>query len=407
MNIRVLAWIVVCVPLAVAQDWGRFKGPDGAGLSGAPSVPVSFTMDDVNWRVPLPGKGHSSPVIWKGRIFLTCNGAKAGTRSVVCLNAKDGSVRWKREREFAPHAQHRFNSFASSTPVVDAERVYVVWSTGEQLVATALDHDGKPAWRTELGHFSAQHGSGASPIVVKGVVVIGNDNEGENSFLVGLDKKTGKEIWRRPRESSRASYATPIVRRMKTRVEVLFASTSHGITSLDPKTGKPNWETGPVFKYRCVGSPGIADGVLLATAGSGGGGKDSIAYELPMTAKGKPKELYRMRRALPYVPSVLGIGKRFFLFGDGGVLSCIDAKTGDVTWRERVEGSFYSSPVCIGNRIFAMSRRGALYVIEAADTFRLLGSVELGDPSSATPAVANGVLYLRTERHLVSVGGAR
>ena len=261
-------------------------------------------------------------------------------------------------------------------------------------------------WKKDIGLFSAQHGSGISPIVVGDVVVVGNDNEKKPSFLMGLDRATGATRWKRSRESSRASYATPLVRRVGKRVEVIFASTSHGMTSLDPKTGALQWETGPVFTERCVGTPAITDGVLFACAGSDGGGRESLAIELPVgKSTKKPKELYTVRRSLSYVPGPIGVGKRFFMFSDGGIVTCLHARSGERVWRERLDGAFYCSPICIGDRLYAVSRSGELFVISTGDTFKLLGRVDLGERSSATPAVANGVLYLRTERHLLSVGG--
>jgi outer membrane protein assembly factor BamB len=339
--------------------------------------------------VQLPGRGHSSPVFWKGKIFLTSEGA-GGKRWIVCLDARDGHTIWKREDTFSPHKQHRYNSFASSTPCVDGSHVYVLWSSGESLLAMALDHEGKPVWKSKLGGFSAQHGSGASPVVVDGVLIASNDNEGKPSWLMGLDRDTGKTLWKRDRQTIRASYATPVVHHLGPDAsEVLFASTAHGITSLDPRTGKLNWESGPIFKERCVGSAVIAEGVLLATAGAGGGGKESVALVLPgKKQEGKPRTLYSVRRAIPYVPTPVGYGKRFFLLSDGGIASCIKATTGEVVWRERLEGSFFGSPICVNDKLYVISRSGDLFVLAAKDEFMLLGRVSLGEKSSATPAVS-------------------
>ena len=406
MHFRVLLALSFVSALTCGQDWTRFRGPGGLGLASGATIPASFGADDLNWKIKLPGKGHSSPLVWKDRVFVTCEGAESGKRLVVCIDAKSGSVVWKRERGFSVHPQHRFNSVASATPAVDADRIYLLWTSGDTLVAAALNHDGKQLWKRDVGPFSAQHGSGISPVVVGDVVVIGNDNEKKPSFLMGLDRATGATRWKRERESSRASYATPLVRRVGKRVEVIFASTSHGVTSLDPKTGALQWETGPVFTERCVGAPAIADGVLFACAGTGGGGRESLAIELPVgKSTMKPKKLYTVRRSLSYVPGPIGVGKRFFMFSDGGIVTCLHASSGERVWRERLDGAFYCSPICIGDRLYAVSRSGELFVISTGDTFKLLGRVDLGERSSATPAVANGVLYLRTERHLLSVGG--
>lgn len=408
MPLRSAILLLLIAVTTVGQEWPRFRGPDGSGLVPELPIPATFALDDARWNVKLPGKGHSSPVIWNDRIWVTCEGTERGRRSLVCLSTADGSRVWAKDLEFEPHAQHRFNSSASSTPAADGQRVYVAWTTGRKLVATAFDHAGKRLWRRELGPSTAQHGSGASPVVIDDIVLVGNDHEGDGSALFGLDAKTGEPVWKRDRDSTRASYATPIVRRADGKVDVIFASTSHGITCLEPKTGRLLWETGPGFRQRFVGSPAIADGVLFAAAGSGGGGKESIAVELPAVgAKAEAKILYRVRRRLPYVTSPIGIGQRFFSVADGGFASCLDAKTGDEVWNERLDGSFYASPICIGDRIYVVSRSGELFVLKAADEFELLGRVDLGEASYATPAVADGTLYLRTETRLIAVGAKK
>ena len=372
---------------APAQEWARFRGPGGAGVAPEADIPSIFTMDDVAWKITLPGKGHSSPVVWKDRLWVTCEGSEPGKRSLVCLSPADGSVRWNRELTFEPHDQHRFNSSASATPAVDAEGVYVFWTSGDRLIASAFDHDGEPSWTRELGRSTAQHGSGASPVVVNGVLLVGNDHEGEGSALFGLRCSDGKTIWKRERDSTRASYATPLVRRTAAGTEAIFASTSHGVTSLDPKTGNLNWETDASFKQRFVGSPAIADGVLFASAGSGGGGKESIAIALPDgPTKKAPEILYRARRRLPYVTTPIGVGERFFLIADGGFASCVDARSGDEIWNQRLDGSFYCSPVCVGDRIYVVSRSGELFVIAARDEFKLESFLKLKRRIPVTPS---------------------
>ena len=392
---------------ATAQDWTRFRGPGGQGHGEGTAIPSSFDAKAYRWRVELAGPGHSSPVVWGERLFLTTADPEAGKRWIVCHGTGDGAELWRTEVTFEAHGQHRLNSFASSTPAVDADGVYLAWTTGESLEALALDHAGKRLWRRELGAFRARHGSGSSPLVVGGVVVIGNDNEGPESFLTGLDAATGEEVWRRERESVRASYATPALHRPEDGpAQVLFASTAHDITSLDPLTGALNWEVDGLFTERCVASPVVVGGLVFATAGTGGGGKESVALELAPGEEGGERAVrYRLRRALPYVPTPVAAGGRLFLLSDGGVLSCVSGATGEELWRERVGTHFFGSPICVDDRLFAVATDGELVVVAAADEFQVLGRVDLGEPSQATPAVADGVLYLRTERHLIAVGG--
>src|SRR5262245_53789909 len=164
--------LVSCVDRTGAQEWTRFRGPNGTGVSNAKGIPTKISEADINWKIELPGSGHSSPVLWGEKIFLTTTGDKSGGISVICLNAKDGAKSWQHDFALTPFARHKFNSFASSTPAVDAERVYVLWNEPEHYMLTALDHSGKELWQRDLGAFVSQHGCGISPIVYKDKVIV-------------------------------------------------------------------------------------------------------------------------------------------------------------------------------------------------------------------------------------------
>jgi outer membrane protein assembly factor BamB len=395
------------------QEWTRFRGPNGSGISAAKTVPVQFSPGDVNWRIALPGVGHSSPVLWGKKIFVTSAEEDKGRRHVLCLNAADGKILWDRVYDFKPYRHHEFNSSASSTPTVDADRVYVTWSTPESVTVLALDHAGRELWKRDLGKLAIQHGGGASPIVVGDVVLLGvyQEEEGSEGFLIGLDRSSGRTLWKRPRATNgSASYATPMLYAPKDGpVEVVFTSTAHGMTSLDPKTGELNWEAPGLFSLRCVASPVLAGGLIFATAGEGGGGRQAVAVR-PGSRQNRrePAVAYRLPRGPSYVPTPIVMEDRIFAWGDGGIVTCLKADTGAMVWQERVgDGSYFGSPVCINGKLYSVSAKGELVVIAASDQFKALGRSDLGEPSHATPAVADGVLYLRTLSHLISVGGKK
>jgi outer membrane protein assembly factor BamB len=401
---------ILCTPSAVqAQEWTRFRGPNGTGISAATTIPTQFTETDYNWRVQLPGTGHSSPVLWGNRLFVTSAEETGGKRHLLCLNAADGRQLWVRSVTFTPHQRHRFNSFASSTPAVDADNVYTTWISPEAFLVLAYDHAGKELWKTDLGPYQVGHGGAASPVLVGDMLIVRSDNEDDApSFIVGLDRKTGAIRWKLPRTSKAGSYSTPILYEPKGgKPELIFTSNAHGFTSLDPATGEVNWELGGVFLQRCVGGPVAANGLLFATAGNGAGARQGVAIQ-PGSKGGPPaKVAYQVPRGIPYVPTPLVIGDLMFLWGDGGVVTCVRAATGEQVWMERIGGNFFGSPVCAGGKIYAISAAGELVVIEASDQFKLVAKNTLGEPSHATPAIANGAMYLRTERHLISVGGKK
>ena len=230
---RFVALLAALATAPLAQDWPRFRGPDGAG-HGEVELPAAFDAGAALWRVELPGRGHSSPVVLGERAYVTCEIAETNKRAIVCVSTDDGALLWIWDTPYEPFRQHRMNSYAGSTVAVDTDGVYASWVSGEGLQAVALDHAGDPLWQVELGGFRAQHGPGASPVVCGDVVAIANDHEGEGSFLVGLDRRTGEVVWKHARESVRAAPVTPAVWREGERELLLYSSTAHGLTCLGP-----------------------------------------------------------------------------------------------------------------------------------------------------------------------------
>lgn len=400
-----LAVTLIFANVAGAQEWTRFRGPGGSGLSNAKNLPVEIIETNIKWRVDLPGNGHSSPVLWGDTIFLTTSsGGKSGRRSVVALSAKNGAEKWRSEHRFTPYSQHRFNDFASSTPCVDAQRVYVTWTSPEGVEVLAIDHAGKLAWSKTVGEFSAVHGSSTSPVLAGGVLVIGNHGEKGESFIIGLDAKTGEEKWRVKRETgSTGAYNTPALRTIDGGGELVFSSTAHGLTAIDPATGKIRWEHDPGFSKRCVGSPVISGDIVFAAAGSGGGGKESTVVRI---VDGKPQPAWKSgKKGLPYVPTGIAFEGLLFLLSDGGVMSCRRAADGELLWQKRVIGAPYASPIIVGGRIYCCSKEGKLVVLKAGEKYAPLGSYKFPDGIYATPAAAGGRLYVRTFSQLFCISG--
>ena len=189
MKQLLLIFAVIVAPNLFGENWPRFRGPNGAGVSGD-AIPVIWKKEHFKWKTPLPGVGHGSPVVWEGRIFLLCANEKTGERIAVGLDASSGRVLWQLAFEADKHRHHKNNSFASSTPAVDGDGVYFSWGTPEALTLMALNHDGKLTWRANLGPVKGGHGFGASPIVLHDLVVLSNDQDGESSLLA-LVKHTG------------------------------------------------------------------------------------------------------------------------------------------------------------------------------------------------------------------------
>ncbi len=418
--------LLLSATYAGGQEWTRFRGPDGNGISDATTIPVTWTDRDYNWKVKLPGVGHSSPVLWGERIFLTCGDPETARRTVLCLAAADGRILWRRDYPSKAHKMHRFNSYGTATPATDAGGVVVTWSTPEEIVLLALDLEGRETWRRDLGPLVSVHGSGSSPIIVGDLVVLANDQADlklmarylpkgtpigppGKSFLTAVDRKTGETRWEVKRRSTLVPYSTPCVRRPEGGdPELIFSSTSHGITAVDAATGKVNWEMDDLFKDRCVGSPVSGSDWVMASYGHGARGNRLAVVRPGVPSKNKePKLAFDITKSVPLVPTPLVKDGRAFLWCDDGVVTCVDVSTGKVIWKERVGGNFYGSPVCVNNRLYCIDRAGTVVVVAASDTYEPLARVSLGELSYATPAVAGGVMYLRTHAHLYSLGGRK
>ena len=390
---------------AAGQEWTRFRGSNGAGIGAAAAIPPAWSDKDYAWKVDLPGTGHSSPVLWGDRVFVTATVKESAKRIVLCLKAADGSVAWKHEYDSRPFRQHVDNSFASSTPAVDAKHVYVCWHTPDEYTLRALDHAGNEAWTVNLGRYVSQHGSGTSPIVVDDLVLLGNDQEGPESFLVAVEAASGKVRWKVPRKARRMSAATPVVYEPAGGPkQVIFSSKDDGLTGIDPRDGSVIWQVTGIFPMRTVGSAIVAGDLVIASCGEGPNGHDMVAVRAG-TRERKAEVVWKTKRNTPYVPTPVAQGEHLFVWTDGGIVSCLKLATGEPVWDQRVGGNYYASPVLVNGHLFNVSRRGEVVAIAAAPVKpEVAGRTDLGEGTHATPAIAGGRMYVRTFGKLVCVG---
>lgn len=406
--LHVFAIVLLFNAIAQAEPgWTQFRGPNATGIVASTALPTRMTADDYLWQIDLPGLGHSSPVFWQGRLIVTSEVKGQKKRQVLCLDAEDGRIVWTHEEEYKEaNGHHRLNSFAASTPAVDKNGIYVTWISGDDLILFALDHDGAPMWRHEIPcEFASRFGPGTSPIVLDGTVITSNEHQGSVCFLIGVDAESGKIAWRVPRKTGLASFCTPKVYRPdEGPVQVLFVSTVHGVTSLDPKSGEVLWELSCDFTLKPCATPVIADGVVFVTTGKGSAGFETVAIRLPdVTRNEKPEILYRSEARLPYVPTPLAYDGKFLLWTDAGFVTCIEARSGRELWNGKVSGKFFSSPLLVDNRIYNASREGEMTVL-ASDRFEILAQSDLPEGTHSTPAVIGSRMYLRTYEKLICIG---
>lgn len=411
--LAIVASLPLCLSPAAAQEWTRFHGPNGSGESEASTIPAAWTEKDINWKVKLPGIGHASPVLWGDKIFVFSADPQTATRYVQCISAGDGSEIWTREYPGVKHHLHTNSSFASATPAVDAERVYLAWSDPEFTRLMALDHAGHEQWTINLGPWVSQHGFGSSPMLYGDLVVVHcsqEDSQGTDprqpreSFIVAVDRSTGDIRWKTPRKIVSASYSVPCVRKNEAgQDELVCSSQAEGIFALDPKTGRELWSVPTAFTMRTVSSPLLVNGLIFGSTGKGAGGH----YVVAVRPGQRPEVEYEIRRDAPYVPTSVARGHLLFLFEDRlGHVSCVDTTSGEIVWSQpRVGKAFFGSPVRAGDKLFCVDTDGVVICLAAEDEFKELGRTPLGELCRSTPAIAGGRMYVRTVGHLISVGG--
>jgi outer membrane protein assembly factor BamB len=409
-----LLWLSLAIVLQIAgagraeeANWSRFRGPNGSGVAADVDFPAAFSVEDFEWRVSLSGKGHSSPVAWGDRLFVTAADPETGELSLVALDAATGEQLWTRRFEGEPHHLHAANSYASSSPAVDASRVYLVWPSSGSLKAAAVSHDGEPVWKRELGPLDYKHGFGGSPTIIDGMVVVANDNSGE-SFVTALDVSTGEPRWRRTRTPGTESYATPAVwMHGDGDAHIVVHSTEEGMAGLAPEDGRVLWQLEDVFPVRCVSSPLVAGGLIFGGSGEGGAGKSFVAVRPPKSKDDEATVAYQLSKSLPQVPTPVATDELLFVWSDRGVVSCYELSTGKPLWTERVsrngKGNYYSSPVIVGDKLYGVAADGDVVTLAADDEYKLLGRSDLGEASSATPIVHRGRMYFRCESSLASL----
>ena len=399
---------VLSVAAVSAADWPRFRGPNGLGVAEDAALPTKWSgTSGLAWKTALPGSGNGSPIVARGKVFVQASSADATQRMLLCLDAKTGKIDWTATRPGSKAHVHAKNSLASSTPASDGERVYAVFWDGREVSLSAYDFAGKPLWSKPLGGYESQHGVGMSPVAFGGKVYVNYDQDGAAEFVC-FDGKSGDKLWSAPRKPFRACYSSALVREVDGRPEVVNASTA-GVTGYDPETGSVKWDWAWKFDgmaLRTVGSPILVGDTLVAVSGDGGGSRSAVALKLTKEPGGSPTLLWENKKETPYVPGPLVKGDHLYWVTDGGVAACVELATGKVVWSERAFSKAVSaSPILAGDNVVAVAEDGKAVVFNATPAgFEKVAENALGEAVFASPAAADGKLYLRGATHLFAVG---
>jgi len=396
---------VVLPASGAEQQWPRFRGPTGQGLTGQKDLPIHWDKSSgaIVWRTKIPGRGNSSPIVWGERIFLTSATADGSERSLYCLNKTDGRVLWERKAPAKPpeNGVREKNGYASATPVTDGEHVLVFFGSCGLL---CHDFEGKLLWQYDALTFNTTHGTGSSPLLYKDKVIFIHDQNRAESVFLALDKRTGNLLWKRAR-SRAMTWSTPVAVHVGDHDELVFAG-GETVKGYDPETGSELWSlNGPTAEV--VPTVVIGKDMIYSASGRNGptialrpGGKGDVTLT---------HLVWRAVRGGPHVPSPLLLEGRLYTVNDTGILSCLNAATGQLIWQERINDRFSASPIEAGGLLYFAAESGVTYVLRAGDKFDMVAKNELDAGILASPAVVGNQLFLRTQEELLclSSGGVR
>ena len=434
----IAAAILLAGSSIAAQDWPQWRGPGGHGVSSEKNLPTEWspaTPDkpavNIKWKTEIPGRGHSSPIVWRNRLFVTTSikgahvpGRKAPvhldfnrqpgyvhpdtldvdyehTLKVYAVDTATGKIVWERTAYDGAMAddRHKKNTYATSTMVTDGERAYAFF---ESAGLYAYGFDGTLAWKKDLGPIiKAGMGPGTSPIIYEDLIIVQCDQEmGDGSSIVALNRKTGEEVWRTLR-SHRRSWATPLVVTAAGRDE-LVASGAESVMAYDPATGRELWKTKGTVSHP-IPSAVTTKGIVLLTAGSSS--KNALAIR-----PGSGELLWTYNKGAAYVPSPIALGDYFYMVNDAGLMTCLDALTGERKYeggRPPVPATFTASPIAFDDKILLTSEDGDTFVVKAGPVHEVLRTNSVGEPVYASPAIGEETIYIRGERHLFAIGNKR
>ncbi len=390
-----------------AEDWPQFRGPTGQGIATG-RLPTEWgPMKNVVWKQAIPGRGWSSPIVLKGRVYLTtavAEGKDALSLRVLCLDAVDGKILWDKE-VFHPTGNtpriHGKNSQASPTPLTDGQRLYVHFG---HLGTAALDLDGTVHWRNNEFNYRPVHGNGGTLELVGNALIFSCDGASD-PFVAALDRADGHVLWKTGRKSDsykKFAFCTPLAIEVNGQKQVV--SPGAGVVgAYDPKDGKEVWRVRYGEGYSVVPRPVFGHGLVYLSSG----------YDTPTLLAIRPDGTgdvtdshvaWKLRKGAPLTPSPLLSGNELYIVSDNGIASCLDAKTGKPHWQERIGGAYSASPLLADGLVYFLSEDGLCTVVKASPKFEIVAKNAMKERTLASFAAADGALYLRTEKNLYRIG---
>jgi outer membrane protein assembly factor BamB len=413
--IRLLPAVIISLLAAypaLADNWPQFRGPGGQGESAEKNLPIKWSAtDNVAWKTEIAGWGWSSPIVWGDRIFMTATSEDGISCHVVCVERKAGKILWDNEVFKQKPTRLQFkNSYATPTPVTDGTLVYVIFMEGG---IAALNFDGKIAWTNFDYPFYNQHGMGTSPIVYKDLLIIPFDTSAttgdlkigwqkpwDQSFVLALDKSTGKQRWKSGRGQSRIGHCMPRIAVIGGQTE-LISGAGDVLEAFDPDTGRLLWSV-PNIGETVVPTPVFGDGMIFTESGF----MDITIRAWRPGDHGemtKSNLVWEFKKAVPTIPSYAFHDHRLYTIKEDGMLQCFEAATGKLLWKQRMEGHYAASPVVADGKIYLLSEEGTTTILDGGPELKVLADNALGEKCQASMAVSDGQFFIRTKEHLYCI----
>lgn len=413
---RFISFLLTFVPFAFslcASDWPGWRGSNGLGLSDEKHLPTHWSKDkNIAWKVSLPGKGASSPAIVGDRVYITAQTPDTALH-ILAIDLAGGEILWDREVGRGKLKANNLHNMATPTPAADAQKVYVMFGTGD---LAALDRDGKILWQrnlvTEYGKYNFNHGYGSSPMLLNGLLYIACMHQGP-SYILAVDANTGKNTWKKDRhfeskDEGQDSYSSPIFAKAGLRTQLVIAG-AEALNAYDPATGEELWRLGglkvPHPAGRTIAGP-TADESTIVVVGSGfqnRGYMTAVSTGAHGTLSDKNR-LWTFSKFAPDCPTPVMFNGNVFCIRDDGMASCLDLKSGEPKWQERLfSENVKVSPVAADDKIYFTSNQANSVVVKAESKLQILATNKLDEATLATPAISDGKLFIRTDSHLYCV----
>lgn len=405
---------LLCATGSFAENWPYWRGPSHQGESSETGLPLNWSAEsNIVWKIEIPGEAWSSPIVFGGDAFVTTATDHGVNCAVIGIDRDTGAIKWNTKVfEQVPLRKEGRNSYATPTPVTDGKAVYAVFGDGSVVAVDAKT--GEKLWENREVKFYSQHGLGASPLLYNDLLIMPYDHssQGENkrvgwqipweeSFIVALDKNTGKQKWKAQRGKSRIAHVSPNIFKSG-RGEILVSGAGDVIQGYRFEDGKQLWS---VYSQGEGVVPSIVVGNGLVYSASGFEKPTIRAVRPPAGENGEAEIAWEQRKGVPTIPSfVLHNNLLFSVTTEGGLVSCLDALTGDIIWQERISGNYSSSPVLAEGRIYFTSDESLTTVIEAGREFKVLAKNVLNEKCQSSMAISDKKLFLRTAGNLYCLG---